>query len=82
MEGSTLGGLYISKMIAKQLNLTNGAFLSFFDGYGEQTEEMWNSFKSALDEQVVHTAEQAAVVQAANDTFKKFKTWIALSTAS
>lgn len=82
MEGSTLGGLYISKMIEKQLNLTDGASLSFFDGYGEQTEEMWNSFKSALDEQAVHTAEQAAVVQAANDTFKKFKTWIALSTAS
>lgn len=79
MEGSTLGGLYISKMIAKQLNLENGKSLSFFDGYGEKTEDMWNAFKSNLDERVVRPEEQATVVQAANDTFMKFKSWIELN---
>jgi len=82
MEGSTLGGLYISKMIAKQLNLEGGKSLSFFDGYGEQTENMWNAFKSSLDEEVVQSEEQATVIQAANDTFTKFKSWIELKTTS
>lgn len=82
MEGSTLGGLYISKMIAKQLNLQDGKSLSFFDGYGEQTENMWNAFKSTLNEQVVRSEDQAVVIQAANDTFTKFKSWIELKTTS
>ncbi|WP_106294373.1 biliverdin-producing heme oxygenase [Arcticibacter pallidicorallinus] len=82
MEGSTLGGLYISKMIAKQLNLRDGESMSFFDGYGEKTEEMWNAFKSNIDRQVDRQEEQAIVIQTANDTFKKFKSWIGLKTTS
>lgn len=80
MEGSTLGGLYISKMIAKQLNLEDGKSLSFFDGYGDQTDNMWNAFRSSLDEQVTESDEQATVLEAANSTFKKFKSWIELRT--
>lgn len=76
MEGSTLGGIYISKMIAKQLNIQDGISLSFFEGYGDKTEDMWNSFRSNLDEQVIKSEEQAVVIQAANQTFLKFKNWI------
>lgn len=82
MEGSTLGGIYISKMIAKQLNIEDGKALSFFDGYGEQTENMWNAFKSRLDEQVVKLEEQTTVIQAANETFMQFKSWIDSKMAS
>ncbi len=78
MEGSTLGGIYISKMIAGQLNLEDGKSLSFFNGYGDQTESMWTSFKSSLEQLVVEPGEQAMVIQAANETFTRFKNWIDL----
>lgn len=82
MEGSTLGGIYISKMIAKQLNIQDGISLSFFEGYGEKTEDMWNSFRSSLDGQVIKSEEQTLVIQAANQTFLKFKDWIEVNTTS
>jgi len=82
MEGSTLGGLHISKMIAKHLDLQNGTSLAFFDGYGDHTNSMWESFKSAMDQKITSPEEQAIVVQSANDTFTAFKSWIELKTAS
>ncbi|MBB5397203.1 biliverdin-producing heme oxygenase [Mucilaginibacter sp. AK015] len=73
IEGSTLGGKIISKMIQQQLGTDMG--LSFFAGYGDKTDEMWASFKNVLDTQC-HTPEQEAVVTAAaNETFSKFYYW-------
>lgn len=82
MEGSTLGGIHISKMIAKLLNLKSGTSLAFFDGYGDQTNSMWNSFRAALDEQVATPEEKAVVIQSANETFLEFKRWIELKQAA
>jgi len=48
IEGSTLGGKIISKMMAQQLGLINNEGLSFFSGYGAETENMWQIFKTAL----------------------------------
>lgn len=76
MEGSTLGGLYISKMIANQLGEQVSTALSFFDGYGEQTAAMWDAFKSHLDAEVSEPRDQAEVIQSANETFLHFRTWI------
>jgi heme oxygenase len=75
IEGSTLGGKHISKMIAQQLNITNGKGLSFFNSYGDNTEAMWNAFKEALNKQTTLASEQTAVIDAANQTFAKFKSW-------
>ena len=76
IEGSTLGGKYISPMIAKQLNLDAGQGLSFFDGYGEQTMQMWEEFKDYLNSQPKNTTEENLVIEAANQTFLKFKEYI------
>ncbi|WP_316811410.1 biliverdin-producing heme oxygenase [Pedobacter heparinus] len=76
IEGSTLGGKYISQMIAKQLNIPADQGLSFFNGYGESTMEMWNSFKDYLNKEAVTDEQQADVVEAANQTFLKFKDWV------
>jgi len=75
IEGSTLGGKFISKMIAQQLNITDGKGLSFFNSYGPDTETMWNVFKDALNKQTTAANEQNEVVDAANKTFAKFKVW-------
>ncbi|WCT12221.1 biliverdin-producing heme oxygenase [Mucilaginibacter jinjuensis] len=72
IEGSTLGGSIISKMISGKLGLTTG--LSFFNSYGENTHQMWDAFKAVLNKQPAEI--EAAITEAANNTFLKFKNWI------
>lgn len=79
MEGSTLGGLHIAKMIAANLNLQNGTSLAFFNGYGDQTDAMWESFKHSLDTRITDPEDQSKVIRAANDTFLGFRKWIELT---
>ncbi|MES3016491.1 MAG: biliverdin-producing heme oxygenase [Bacteroidota bacterium] len=76
MEGSTLGGKIISKMIAQALPGKADHALTFYQSYGENTGEMWNTFKTALNEQVNSAEDQQSVIDAANDTFLKFSQWI------
>jgi heme oxygenase len=76
IEGSTLGGQVISKMISKQLALDDDAGISFFKSYGEQTMAMWEKFKTVLEQ---HAASQYAadeITEAANETFGKFRLWM------
>jgi len=77
IEGSTLGGSHISKMVAQQLNADQfkGGF-SFFNGYGEATPAMWETFKQTLNSQPANNADTDTICEAANDTFVKFKHWI------
>jgi heme oxygenase len=75
IEGSTLGGKIISKMIAQQLGISNGEGLSFFNGYGDDTETKWGSFKDALNKLPKSSEEDKLVIDSANETFEKFKQW-------
>ncbi|QJD96187.1 biliverdin-producing heme oxygenase [Mucilaginibacter robiniae] len=76
IEGSTLGGKIISKMMAQQLNITDGRGLTFFSGYGDATESMWTGFKTALNAQAGTPSQQADIINTANETFAKFKQWV------
>jgi heme oxygenase len=76
MEGSTLGGKIISQMIQKHLNISAGPGLSFFNGYGDETMQMWEAFKLTLNNTAKNEADETAIIAAANDTFSKFKLWI------
>lgn len=76
IEGSTLGGIYISKMIAKQLQLETTDGLTFFNGYGEDTNKMWDDFKVILNKQASNDAEEQDMIRTADDTFLKFKLWM------
>lgn len=73
IEGSTLGGKIISKMMAQQLGITNGVGLSFFNGYGDNSMPMWDKFKQKLDLLAQNDNDENIVVEAANQTFTKFK---------
>lgn len=76
IEGSTLGGKIISQMMAKQLNIENTTGMSFFNGYGNDTELMWASFKESLNNQFQNQLDIDVIISAADDTFLKFKLWI------
>ena len=76
IEGSTLGGSIIARIMRKQLNTQSDNGFTFFDGYGDKTEEMWSSFKSALSKQTQTEEENQLIIKAANETFLKFSHWI------
>jgi heme oxygenase len=76
LEGSTLGGSHISMMIRKQMQKDDDAGLSFFNSYGDQTMAMWAKFKIVLDRQATNRVEQNLILQSADETFRKFKSWI------
>ena len=76
IEGSTLGGKIISKMVQQHMGITDGKGLSFFDGYGEDTGIKWAGFQEKLNS-IAQTPEQEdEVITAANNTFLKFKEWM------
>lgn len=77
IEGSTLGGEIISKMLRKNdnVNIPENA-LQFFKGYGEQNLAMWQSFKEFMLQQIHSDTDVAIVTDAAKDTFVKLKNWM------
>lgn len=74
IEGSTLGGQIICKMLNDQIGSIDPACLSFFSGYGDQTYQMWNAFKLAIDE-ITKPDDQEIVIESANNTFLQFGNW-------
>ncbi|MFT3683076.1 MAG: biliverdin-producing heme oxygenase [Ferruginibacter sp.] len=73
LEGSTLGGVYLSKMLAEQLQIDENSGLSFFYGYGKMSRERWNVFVDALNRFAAASNEEDAITNAAIETFALFK---------
>ena len=73
LEGSTLGGKMIAKMLKK-----NSSFpiperaLTFFEGYGSETGTKWKTFLEVLNQQ----QETDEIVATANETFFQLKGWM------
>ncbi len=76
LEGSTLGGRVITKMLQQTLQFGDTKHLQFFSGYGDQTEMMWGSFLETLISHATDEHTQNEIVNSATETFVKFKTWI------
>lgn len=77
IEGSTLGGKIISKMIKDQLQ-TELLAITFFSGYGDESASMWNTFKQILDG-ITQPDDISVIVESANATFQKFSSWFDLN---
>ena len=78
MEGSTLGGATIAKLIESKIKLSNKGGLAFFNGYGADTVPMWQTFKNQLDSILLNPGDEYVVIHSANETFAKFSDWIDL----
>ncbi|WP_423147132.1 biliverdin-producing heme oxygenase [Rubrolithibacter danxiaensis] len=74
LEGSTLGGKTIAKMIESTIGISNS--LTFFKSYGNDTMSMWNIFKSVLNNLDLTEPQRKEVLISAKDTFIKFENWI------
>jgi heme oxygenase len=82
LEGSTLGGVFLSKMIAENTGCTPVAGLSFFYGYGKESKQRWQLFTTAVNEAVLTVTEQKQVVESARLTFSYFNEWLQHSYAN
>ena len=71
LEGSTLGGKVIARMMEKNSAIPDTA-LQFFSGYKEETGPMWMNFVQVLNSQ----SETGEIVHAANQTFSHLKNWM------
>ena len=74
LDGSTLGGKIISKMLLKQVPSLEGS-TKFFQGYTDDSMLMWQKFKEHLHN-TVDEPEFPETHQAAKETFVKFKKWL------
>jgi heme oxygenase len=74
LEGSTLGGMVIRKIISNKLHIDKG--LTFFSGYGKQTRERWNVFIHSLNNIHCNNIADDKVIQTAAATFTFFKEWL------
>jgi heme oxygenase (biliverdin-IX-beta and delta-forming) len=73
LEGSTLGGKVIAKMLAKNTSVAIPAeAMQFFNGYREETGRMWASFVNVLNQQ----KNEPEISAAANETFFYLKDWM------
>lgn len=77
LEGSTLGGQLISKMLRENSLITPETGGRFFAGYGAETSQMWRSFGDVVCEHAVTKEIQNEIIACANQTFAHFKGWIA-----
>lgn len=76
LEGSTLGGQVICQILTRNLIIPElPKALSFFEGYGANTQAMWDSFVHYLDGYNGTDAQKARLIQSAADTFLKFRIW-------
>ena len=78
MEGSTLGGATIARLIESKTKLSSKCGLAFFNGYGAATITMWQTFKNQLDSILLKPEDEYVVIQSANETFARFSDWIDL----
>jgi heme oxygenase len=75
MEGSTLGGQVITKMLKNQLQITPDQGGRFFHGYGDKTKIMWNDFCATLSS-IHHIEQQNNIILSAKNTFIQLHAWM------
>lgn len=73
LEGSTLGGVFLSKILAQQTKLDEKSGLSFFYGYGKESRAKWETFIEHLNAFAAEKNNDEQITGAAVETFQYFK---------
>ena len=76
LEGSTMGGVYLAKMLEKQLGIDEMSGLSFFSGYGKETKAMWLTFIDSLEQFAANCNCDLQITTAASKTFDSIRHFI------
>lgn len=73
IEGATLGGQIIKRHLQEHLNLTSENGGLFFNGYGNQTGQMWKDFGMAITDFAEKNDVDETIIDTAKKTFDSFK---------
>lgn len=76
LEGSSLGGVYLAKMLKDQLGIDETDGLAFFAGYGKETKAKWTSFIQSLENFAADCNCDLQITEAAADTFDSIKLYL------
>lgn len=76
IEGSTLGGQFITRHLEATLGLSGGVGCRYFRSYGPEVGAKWQAFRQEI---LRHSspAIDPVIVRAAQDTFDRLATWFA-----
>lgn len=73
LEGSTLGGRFIERTLARTLGIDPSSGAAYFHGHGETTGAMWKEFKARADAWCGDDESRyAAALHGATKTFEDF----------
>jgi len=76
IEGATLGGQIISKHLLANLEIGIDTGATFFNGYGANTGNQWQSFRLFLTSNAEPMNQDDAIVVSANETFRTLSEWL------
>jgi heme oxygenase len=76
MEGSTLGGAIIKKLVHGQCGAIPETAFSFFSGYGEHNMAMWQSFVAIFNTAITTASDTRLAIAAAHSCFVYLENWI------
>lgn len=78
IEGSTMGGQIISKMLEKNLPVNDKKITTYFNSYGDNSLEMWSSYKTqVLNAKAKVDSEE--MINGAKATFTALEKWLLVS---
>lgn len=73
LEGASLGGQVISRMLSQHFGETIDGADNFFSGYREKTGEMWKEFCEAAENFAAVYSNHEEIIAAAIGTFESFE---------
>jgi heme oxygenase len=76
IEGSTLGGTHIARHVLPRLGIDHNRGGAFFNSYGASVGKNWRALLAALESRIITTADRAAAVSGACDTFAALSQWL------
>ena len=76
LEGSTLGGQIITKLLKKNVQLLPAIPTRYFNAYGKQTRKYWDAFLKSLIDQDFNDIQKENLVTSAIDTFSNLYNWL------
>jgi heme oxygenase len=71
LEGSTLGGMILSKCIAEMYGCDGDAGLAYYSAHGNKVMPNWMEFKARMNAAVTSLDDQARLIDAASETFRR-----------
>ncbi len=77
LQGACLGGRIISRHVAAQFGYDATHGVQYFNGFGAHTNEMWMTFRRAVDAYGGEPGPQGEMIAGGLATFVAFREWCA-----